>query len=166
MTVRTSTALPAGTMAVPAARHFTSDVLRTWPVAGETRETAELVVSELVGNAVQHGDGIAELGLILDDDVVRIEVVDNSPVLPVLLRPGPADDRHRGLLIVAGLSVNWGSRREAAGKTVWAELRRASAAAGTSETSQDSRVSGRRTATGVVPAPALRTATAERSPTG
>lgn len=154
-TVRTSTALPAGTMAVPAARHFTSDVLRTWPIAAETAETAELVVSELVGNAVQHGDGIAELGLVLDDDVVRIEVVDNSPVLPVLLRPAPADDRHRGLLIVSALSANWGTWLEAGGKTVWAELRRTPARTATSETTRDGTSNGR-----------VRASTTERSPTG
>jgi anti-sigma regulatory factor (Ser/Thr protein kinase) len=121
-TVSTSTPLPTGTMAVPAARRFTSDLLAAWPVSAETREHAELVVSELVGNAVQHGEGIAELCLALCEGVLRIEVVDNSTVLPVMLRPEPAGDRHRGLLIVATLSTDWGTRRVANGKTVWAEL--------------------------------------------
>lgn len=119
-TVRIS--LPAGTLAVPAARRFTSETLRAWQVALRTIEIAELIVSELVGNAVEHGGGTADLGLSRLDDVVRVDVVDRSPDLPVMFTPRPVDDRHRGLLIVAALSTRWGSVRVAAGKSVWAEL--------------------------------------------
>lgn len=114
--------LPAGTMAVPAARAFTSDTLRTWQVPDRTREMAELVVSELVGNAVEHGGGSAELVLSLLADSVRVDVVDSSPELPVLFSPDPIEDRHRGLLIVGALSTKWGSDVVGTGKTVWAEL--------------------------------------------
>jgi anti-sigma regulatory factor (Ser/Thr protein kinase) len=109
-------------MAVPTARRFTSDALRAWRVTEPTRETTELVVSELVGNAVQHGAGGAELSLTLHEDVVRIEVADHSPDVPVVVSPELDGDRHRGLLIVAALSVRWGTEPIGAGKIVWAEL--------------------------------------------
>lgn len=169
MTARTSTPLPAGTMAVPTARRFTADAMQGWPVAAETRETAELVVSELVGNAVQHGDGITELGLTLGEDAVRIEVADNNQVLPVMLRPEPAGDRHRGLLIVAALSRDWGARRDAGGKTVWAELPRTSAdhaSRNLIETPQEPLSGVGHNMTRIVAGPTVRTPVAERAPTG
>lgn len=119
-TVRTT--LPAGTMAVPSARRFTADVLHDWRVPEHTAETAELVVSELVGNAVEHGGGHAELVITLLGDTVRVDVLDHNPDPPVMLSPTPVDARHRGLLIVAALSIRWGTDRTAAGKSVWAEL--------------------------------------------
>ena len=119
-TVRTP--LPAGTMAVPAARGVTADVLRGWLVSDHTREIAELVVSELVGNAVEHGGGGTEIALTLVRHTLRIDVIDNNPGQPVMLSPGPIEDRHRGLLIVAALSTRWGTEPLGNGKTVWAEL--------------------------------------------
>ncbi|HEX3649810.1 MAG TPA: ATP-binding protein, partial [Pseudonocardiaceae bacterium] len=161
-TVRTSTVLPAGTMADPAARRFTLDTLGSWPVAAETRETAELVVSELVGNAVQHADGTVELGLVLCGDMVRIEVVDNSPVLPVMLDPEPAGDRHRGLHIVADLSANWGTKREAGGKIVWAELPTATADRTAGRTTTETTPDSAPTVTDILPASTIRTGSAVR----
>ncbi len=120
--------LPAGTMAVPAARRFTAETLGAWQLADQTQETAELVVSELVGNAVEHGGGSAELRLSLLDGAIRVDVVDGSPELPVLCSPDPVEDRHRGLLIVGALSARWGSEVVGSGKTVWAELACAEAA--------------------------------------
>ena len=114
--------LPAGTMAVPAARGFTSRTLRTWDQPDRIIEIAELVVSELVGNAVEHGGGIAELALSFLDDVIRVDVVDHNPDLPVVLSPEPIEDRHRGLLIVSALSTKWGTDQIGTGKSVWAEL--------------------------------------------
>ncbi|HVV23419.1 MAG TPA: ATP-binding protein [Pseudonocardiaceae bacterium] len=114
--------LPAGTMAVPAARGFTSDTLRSWRVPDQTREMAELVVSELVGNAVEHGGGDAELELSLSDGSIRVDVIDHSLQLPILFSPDPVEDRHRGLLIVSALSTRWGSDLIGDGKTVWAQL--------------------------------------------
>ena len=119
-TVRTP--LPAGTMAVPAARRVTADVLRGWLVSDHTREIAELVVSELVGNAVEHGGGGTEIALTLVRDTLRIDVIDGNPEQPVMLSPAPIEDRHRGLLIVAALSSRWGTEPLGNGKTVWAEL--------------------------------------------
>jgi anti-sigma regulatory factor (Ser/Thr protein kinase) len=169
-TVRTSTPLPAGTMAVPAARRFTSDVLHGWQVTVGTREMAELVVSELVGNAVQHGDGVVALGLALESDTIRIEVADNSSELPVMLSPEPVGDRHRGLLIVSAVSTDWGTRRDAAGKTVWAELPRAAGDRTVEITTTDVHPQAIQEVPAhvkdVVTGPSLRPPATERSPTG
>lgn len=119
-TVRIS--LPAGTMAVPTARRFTSDILTGWGMPDRTTEITELVVSELVGNAVEHGGGQAELILSLLADTVRVDVLDHDPRPPMVLSPEPIEDRHRGLLIVAALSSRWGTHRVGTGKSVWAEL--------------------------------------------
>jgi anti-sigma regulatory factor (Ser/Thr protein kinase) len=109
-------------MAVPAARGFAATTLRDWALSDQLVEIAELVVSELVGNAVEHGGGTAELVLTLRDDVVRVDVIDHNRDLPVVLSPEPSEDRHRGLLIVSALSTKWGTDHAGAGKTVWAEL--------------------------------------------
>lgn len=114
--------LPAGTMAVPVARRFVTDTLTRWRLPDRVRENAELVVSELVGNAVEHGGGTTELVVSRSDEVVRVDVVDENPELPTMQRPEPVEDRHRGLLIVAALSTRWGTDRTESGKTVWAEL--------------------------------------------
>lgn len=114
--------LPAGTMAVPAARRHTAQVLADWGLPPQVRENAELVVSELVGNAVEHGGGSTELEIFRGEDVVRVDVIDPNPEPPVLVTPEVGDDRHRGMLIVAALSTNWGTDRTDQGKSVWAEL--------------------------------------------
>lgn len=122
-TVRTL--LPAGTKAVPAARRFTADVLRGRLVSDRTTEMAELVVSELVGNAVEHGGGGTEIALTLVRDTLRVDVIDSNAEQPVMLSPEPVEARHRGLLIVAALSTRWGTEAlpdGRPGKTVWAEL--------------------------------------------
>jgi anti-sigma regulatory factor (Ser/Thr protein kinase) len=114
--------LPAGTMAVPTARRFTSDTLLDWRLPDRAREITELVVSELVGNAVEHGGGRAELVISLLADTVRVDVLDHDRQPPVVRSPEPIGDRHRGLLIVAALSTRWGTHRVGTGKSVWAEL--------------------------------------------
>jgi hypothetical protein len=114
--------LPAGTMAVPVARRFATDALRSWQFPTETVEIAELVVSELVGNAVEHGGGAAEIVLTLREGTVRMAVLDRDSSMPRVMSPTPVDDRHRGLLIISALTSAWGTDPTPAGKSVWAEL--------------------------------------------
>jgi anti-sigma regulatory factor (Ser/Thr protein kinase) len=116
------TGLPAGTVAVPVARRFTTETLTAWLVPPAQVEIAELVVSELVGNAVEHTGGPGSLHLSLRDGTLRITVTDVDPSEPTVWLPTPAEDRHRGMLIVSALTSRWGADRVGAGKAVWAEF--------------------------------------------
>jgi anti-sigma regulatory factor (Ser/Thr protein kinase) len=84
---------------------------------------ALLLTSELVTNAVQHGTGRVDLGLIDNQKVFRVQVSDQNNDLPLPIQPDPLKERGRGLLLVEALSTSWGVTRHAIrGKTVWCEL--------------------------------------------
>jgi anti-sigma regulatory factor (Ser/Thr protein kinase) len=111
--------------ATPAARHFVRDVLRAWGLDGLT-DQAELVVSELVTNAVMHTAGRVQLTLRRHGrEAVWIGVRDDSDRLPRRQSPTADDVAGRGLAIVAQLADRWGVEPSASGtgKTVWLELR-------------------------------------------
>lgn len=89
----------------------------------EGREVAQLLVSELVTNAVRHSDSDVILLDIGFHDDLRVAVTDASPQVP---QPGPStsNDRDgRGLLLVDSLAKRWGvDRTSGNGKRVWFEL--------------------------------------------
>src|SRR6266487_5826147 len=80
----------------------------------------ELLVSELVTNAVRYAQGTIGLRLVLEGGLV-CEVLDNSAALPRLRNPGNEDERGRGLQVVSQMAQRWGTRRTSAGKVVWSE---------------------------------------------
>ncbi|MEV5953980.1 SpoIIE family protein phosphatase [Streptomyces sp. NPDC051987] len=84
--------------------------------------TAELVVSELVTNAIRYGAHPIRLRLIHDATTLICEVSDASHTAPHLRRAKTWDEGGRGLLLVAQLTQRWGTRHTAEGKTIWAEL--------------------------------------------
>ncbi|WP_155054161.1 SpoIIE family protein phosphatase [Streptomyces blattellae] len=84
--------------------------------------TAELVVSELVTNAIRYGTHPIRLRLIHDTATLICEVSDTSHTAPHLRRAKTWDEGGRGLLLVAQLTQRWGSRHTADGKTIWAEI--------------------------------------------
>lgn len=102
-----------------AARDFVAKVLRSW---GLTRhlDTACLLTSELVTNAVRHGRGPVELRVSRRGPETVIEVRDQGPGR-VRRSAGPAGDVEtgRGLTIVERLADRWGVAPAADGKTVW-----------------------------------------------
>lgn len=103
------------------ARSAVREQLHDW---GLTRlaDTAELMVSELVTNAVRHSHSRPlELRLVRGDTLL-CEVDDDDHDLPTLLSAGPEDEFGRGLRIVSTLAREWGTSRTKAGKTVWFEL--------------------------------------------
>ena len=102
------------------ARFLIGRPLRRWGLA-ELIPTAELVVSELVTNAVRYAQGPIGLRLVLEDGLV-CEVFDDSAALPRLRHPGTEDERGRGLQVVSQLARRWGARRTPSGKVVWCEL--------------------------------------------
>ncbi|MFD7710623.1 ATP-binding protein [Streptomyces sp. NPDC059785] len=92
-------------------------------------DTAELLTSELVANAVQHSDGPVTVRLRARPGVVRVGVMDNHPELPDPLPCTTDQDFGRGLFLVEALADRWGryplacQASAAAGwKVVWFEL--------------------------------------------
>jgi serine/threonine-protein kinase RsbW len=108
------------------ARRHTRATLRSWRVWPETIDTAELLVSELVTNAVKFsGPGPACLTLILRYGAgqLRIEVADPGPGSPVAAAADPDAESGRGLLLIEALSREWGSGpRDSGGKVVYCVL--------------------------------------------
>nr|WP_203950573.1 ATP-binding protein [Microbispora rosea] len=116
--------LPAGPRSTSRARRLVRAALRDWAggADAEVPEVAELLVSELVTNALKHGRGEPVLALLLRDGVLRCEVEDEARVR--VPPPGTPleDEGGRGLLIVESLSRSWGVRPTSRGKAVWFEL--------------------------------------------
>ncbi|MFF1954786.1 ATP-binding protein, partial [Kitasatospora herbaricolor] len=81
----------------------------------------ELLVSELVTNALRHGRGDIRLRLLRDRTVV-CEVWDDGYAQPRQRRAQETDEGGRGLQLVSLLAERWGSRRTPKGKIVWFEL--------------------------------------------
>ncbi|MFF8844146.1 SpoIIE family protein phosphatase [Streptomyces sp. NPDC015127] len=111
--------LPADPAVVAEARRRAAAQLEEWGL-GEAVFTTELVVSELVTNAIRYGGGPIQLRLIRDTALV-CEVSDGSSTAPHLRRARAFDEGGRGLLLVASLTECWGTRYSPTGKTIWAE---------------------------------------------
>jgi serine phosphatase RsbU (regulator of sigma subunit)/anti-sigma regulatory factor (Ser/Thr protein kinase) len=94
--------------------------LRRWGL-DDLIPVTELLVSELVTNAVRYAQGPIGLRLVLENGLV-CEVFDDSAALPRLRYPGVEDERGRGLQVVSQLTQRWGARRTPSGKVVWCEL--------------------------------------------
>lgn len=84
---------------------------------------AELIVSELITNALNAQSGRTDLVLSVRDHEVRIEVRDDAAGAPVVRTPDVTEGHGRGLRIVAALADRWGVEPDGPGKRVWAELR-------------------------------------------
>ncbi|MGW3522218.1 SpoIIE family protein phosphatase [Streptomyces olivaceus] len=103
------------------ARAAVREQLHTWGLPGPAA-SAELMVSELVTNAVRHSHARpVELRLVRADTLL-CEVDDDDHELPALRSAGPEDETGRGLRVVSTLAREWGASRTRAGKTVWFEL--------------------------------------------
>ncbi|MGW0834506.1 ATP-binding protein [Streptomyces prunicolor] len=122
--------LPRCHRSVPRARAALLAVLGDWGVDQEVLGNAELVLSELVTNALrvpvpsdrQVGVRIARA---VDEGTLRLEVSDAGAGTPELREPGDEETGGRGLLLVEALAHRWGVEKRAAGigKTVFAELK-------------------------------------------
>ncbi|MFD5797668.1 SpoIIE family protein phosphatase [Streptomyces diastatochromogenes] len=113
--------IPADPALVAPVRKQVVDQLERWSLS-EIGFTTELVVSELVTNAIRYGAHPIRLRLIHDAATLIVEVSDTSHTAPHLRRAKIFDEGGRGLLLVAQLTQRWGSRHTAEGKTIWAEL--------------------------------------------
>ncbi|WP_028811852.1 SpoIIE family protein phosphatase [Streptomyces flavidovirens] len=112
--------LPREPRSVGRARELARGQLVTWGLE-DLVDTTELLVSELVTNALRYGEGEIRLRLLLDRTLV-CEVWDAGLVQPRRRRARDTDEGGRGLQLVGLLSAAWGSRRTPRGKTVWFEL--------------------------------------------
>ncbi|MFJ2717173.1 SpoIIE family protein phosphatase [Streptomyces sp. NPDC087437] len=113
-------ALPREPRSVGRAREYARAQLTAWDLE-PLIDTTELLVSELVTNALRYGEGEIRLRLLLDRTLV-CEVWDSGLVQPRRRRARDTDEGGRGLQLVGLLSAAWGSRRTPRGKTVWFEL--------------------------------------------
>jgi len=112
--------LPREPRSVGRAREYARAQLVGWGLEPLV-DTTELLVSELVTNALRYGEGEIRLRLLLDRTLV-CEVWDSGLVQPRRRRARDTDEGGRGLQLVGLLSAAWGSRRTPRGKTVWFEL--------------------------------------------
>ncbi|MFE5812501.1 SpoIIE family protein phosphatase [Streptomyces sp. NPDC056479] len=113
--------IPADPALVAPIRKQVVEQLDVWSLS-EASFTAELVVSELVTNAIRYGTHPIRLRLIHDTATLICEVSDTSHTAPHLRRAKIFDEGGRGLLLVAQLTQRWGSRHTADGKTIWSEI--------------------------------------------
>ncbi|WP_037885643.1 SpoIIE family protein phosphatase [Streptomyces viridochromogenes] len=104
---------------VATARQQVIEQLERWSL-DEAAFITELVVSELVTNAIRYGHPPIQLRLIRDRTLI-CEVSDGSSTAPHLRRAKMYDEGGRGLMMVAQLTHRWGSRQTTSGKTIWAE---------------------------------------------
>ncbi|MEU6346685.1 SpoIIE family protein phosphatase [Streptomyces sp. NPDC046977] len=111
--------LPADPAAVGAARSLAARQLDAWGLES-VAETTQMIVSELVTNAVVHTPGPVRLRLIRHQ-VLVVEVADRDNNVPRTRRAGVTDEGGRGLYLVARLGRRWGTRLTPEGKLVWAE---------------------------------------------
>jgi anti-sigma regulatory factor (Ser/Thr protein kinase) len=101
--------------------------LRALDVDATVVDEAEIVISELVGNAVRHArplpDGMIRVSWTVRAGVVEVEVADGGgPTVPRPAPRSPMSAGGRGLRIVRGLAHEWGVHEDRAGRTVWVSL--------------------------------------------
>lgn len=107
-----------------AARRFVRETLERWGRGASETELgdAELVVAELVSNAVRHARSRHRVELSSGDSGLRIVVEDGDPTLPFAANTSADRPNGRGLTIIAAVCDRWGYQRTDVGKAVWAEL--------------------------------------------
>ncbi|MEV5666844.1 ATP-binding SpoIIE family protein phosphatase [Streptomyces flaveolus] len=105
--------------AVARARTYVTDQLAVWKLDA-LAFTTELIVSELVTNAIRYGREPISMRMILQS-TLTCEVADAASTAPRLRRARTFDEGGRGLFLVAQLATNWGTRYTRDGKVIWAE---------------------------------------------
>ncbi|MFJ9697065.1 ATP-binding protein [Kitasatospora sp. NPDC101183] len=109
----------------PLARNLLRAYLAALPTGDRYRDVAELLLSELFANAVQHSDAeedrLIEVRFALSGSLLRLEVHDAGGGRPTLHTARPHDESGRGLFLVSELSERWGCcpRAGGVGKFVW-----------------------------------------------
>ncbi|WP_375500150.1 SpoIIE family protein phosphatase [uncultured Jatrophihabitans sp.] len=115
-------AVPDDVVEVGPARDRAAACITEWGGDDALAEDVRLIVSELVTNAVLHGEPPVQLRVRKGGRRLLIEVYDSAVSSPQLRRAAPNDNHGRGLLIVSMLSQRWGTRPTPSGKSVWCQL--------------------------------------------
>jgi hypothetical protein len=119
------TGLPFSPDALPTARRLVANACQAWGLS-HLSGYAELIASELAGNALRHAGPPLRLVAAARGAYLHIVVRDGTPLLPRLLPPGARDAlsvADHGLSLVNAVATAWGCLRTAGGKAVWATLR-------------------------------------------
>ncbi|MFI9584656.1 SpoIIE family protein phosphatase [Streptomyces sp. NPDC052236] len=111
--------VPPEPAAVSRIRAAVAGKLAEWGLTEEAF-TTELILSELVTNAIRYAIGPIHVRLIRDRNLI-CEVYDHSSTSPHLRQAAITDEGGRGLFLVAQFAERWGTRYTAAGKVIWAE---------------------------------------------
>ncbi|UUU26815.1 SpoIIE family protein phosphatase/ATP-binding protein [Streptomyces sp. DSM 40750] len=111
--------VPRDPAAVARARSDATRQLTEWGLE-ELEFTTELILSELVTNAIRYGGGPIRVRLIHDRNLI-CEVTDGSHTSPHLRYAATTDEGGRGLYLIAQLTQRWGTRYSPTGKTIWTE---------------------------------------------
>ncbi|MDF9816989.1 PAS domain S-box-containing protein [Streptomyces sp. SPB162] len=111
--------LAADPVMVGRARAAATGQLGEWGL-DDVSFTTELIVSELVTNAIRYADGPILLRLIRDQTLI-CEVSDSGHTSPHMRHAASDDEGGRGLFLIAQMTEHWGTRYTPTGKTIWAE---------------------------------------------
>ncbi|MFD9356212.1 SpoIIE family protein phosphatase [Streptomyces sp. NPDC060031] len=112
--------VPADPAAVSRVRGAGAAQLADWGL-GNISFTAELILSELITNAIRYGTAPIRVRLLRDRSLI-CEVSDGSSTSPHLRYAATTDEGGRGLFLVAQYAERWGTRYTERGKVIWAEL--------------------------------------------
>jgi len=104
------------------ARRAVAGTITSWGGGPEDVASAELLVSELVTNAVLYGYGAEALTLKRERDRLRICVSDRSVALPTPRAPTDDAEIGLGMQLIAAYASAWGVEPDENGKTVWCEV--------------------------------------------
>jgi anti-sigma regulatory factor (Ser/Thr protein kinase)/GAF domain-containing protein len=114
--------LPSTPVSVTLARRLVRQLLPQWQPGWERAEDIELVVSELVTNAVRASDDVLELRIREHEGRMRVEVSDSSHQQPRMISGEHERADGRGLHLINALANRWGVDSSGLGKTVWCEF--------------------------------------------
>lgn len=118
----TRLSLPRAPQSVAALRHQIRELMRRWDLE-DIADDAELLVSELAANAVQHATGLHyTVAVTASAGRILIEVFDSELRLPVVREPDIGRESGRGLTTLAALAKDWGAVACPSGKCVWFTL--------------------------------------------
>lgn len=118
---RASANFPAELASAGRARDLVRMLCRRWQIPGVLSD-AEIVVTELVENAVRHSRSECSVTVQVSSDTLTISVSDHASQPPRLQHPRPNQAGGRGLLLIEAVSRRWGFQPTENGKLVWADL--------------------------------------------